>query len=76
MLSPSGISLHARTSLFRVVRHVFLHDFFVVGTFVRHLSSLVKHFVAHFSAVGSGEALGVCRLECLLHSSFVPAHCL
>jgi len=74
MLSPSGICLHARTSFFRVVRHVFLHDFFVVGTFVRHLSSLVKHFVAHFWPSVPAKHFAYADWNAFLHSSFVPAH--
>jgi hypothetical protein len=49
MFSPSGMRRHARMSFFRVVRHVFRQDFFVVGTAVTHFDSLVRHFEAHFS---------------------------
>jgi hypothetical protein len=77
MLSPSGISLHALTSFFRVVRHVFLHDFFVVGTFATHLSSLVKHFVAHFWPSVPAKHLAYADSKVFLQSAAcVLTHCL
>lgn len=75
MTSPSGCSLQARVSFFLFVRQVLRQLARVVGTFVMHVASLVRHFDAHFWPALPAKHWAYAAWYAFRQASAAPAHC-